>query len=72
MKRWEPLLLYQTVTIFRLVEIFCAVEAYWSDQLRCYEIGAVEIGVDDRDAGQVGSPELGVLEGSTRQVGAHQ
>ena len=58
--------------IFRLVEIFCAVEADWSDQLGGSEVGSVEIGVDDGDAGKVGSAELGVLEGSTRQVGTLQ
>src|SRR6266852_4162467 len=71
-ERLEPSFPYQTIAIFRLVEIFCLVEANWSDQLRRSEIGTVEIGVDDRDAGQVGSPELGALEGGTCQVGALQ
>jgi hypothetical protein len=71
-KRLKPSFLYQTVAIFPLIEIFCVVDANWSDQPRGNKVGAVEIGVDDRDAGQIGSPELGILEGSTRQVGALQ
>jgi hypothetical protein len=33
-ERLEQSLLYQTIAIFRLVKIFCLVEANWSDQLR--------------------------------------
>src|SRR5260370_27698068 len=61
-ERFEPSFLYHTVAIFRLVEIFCLVETDWSNQLRRSEISTFEIGADDRDAGQVGSPELGALE----------
>src|SRR5256885_10456280 len=71
-QRLEPSFFDQTIAIFRLVEIFCLVEANWSDQLRRSEISTVEIGADDRDPGQVGSPELGALEGSACQIGALQ
>jgi hypothetical protein len=54
-QRVERSFLYQTVAIFRLVEILGLVEADRCDQFRRSEISAIEIGADDRDAGQVGA-----------------
>jgi hypothetical protein len=62
----EPLVSYQPVAIFSLVEIFGPVEADRRAELRRSKIGAVELSTDEGDAGQVAAAEPGTLE---RRVG---
>src|SRR6266700_4272656 len=54
----------QAIAIFRFVEIPGLIEADGRDHFRGRKIGAVEIGADKRDAGQIGAAELGTFQRS--------